>query len=306
MNTIKYFVKLILKPKAFFQHQSIKGKKIYHQLMKCFFFFEYNTRKKFLNNLSQSNLGEISKDLGYLKLDFANDNSLVKAKTRGQELIKEIDFKKLKETSEKKYLISTQVDILDPKNAALKEFAMNKNLVKLVGDYIGFTPVLENVMMWYSPNENNEGTSSQYYHLDAQDLNTMQVFLYLTDVDEQSGPLTLIKAKWSTEIINQLNYKKNSKFKRIDDEMVFSIAPQDAEVKLLGSAGSAFIADTDTCLHYGSRKGTKERYLIVFQYYTPFAFPLPYKWRTGLPFYKKALSKQNELTEIERFVLGVN
>lgn len=305
MNSFKYFLKFFLKPKAFFQHQSIKGKKLYHQIMKVIFFGEYSSRKKFLDNMGQSNLGVLSKELGYAKLNFS-DSSVVNAKNRGQELIKEIDFKKLKETSEKKYLIATQLDILDPKNTALREFAMNKDLVKLVGDYIGFTPVLENVMMWYSPNEKNEGTSSQYYHLDAQDLNTMQVFLYLTDVDEQSGPLTLIKARWSTEIINQLNYKKNSKFKRIDDEMVFSIAPQDAEVKLLGNAGSAFIADTDTCLHYGSREGTKERYLIVFQYYSPFAFPLPYKWRTGLPFYKKAIAKQKELTEIERFLLGVN
>ncbi len=306
MRTLKYFLKLFLKPKAFFQHQSIKGKKIYHKIMKVVFFAEYNSRKNFLANMSKSDLGILSKELGYSKLNFTNDSSLQKAKVRGQELITEIDFKKLKESSEKKYLISTQVDILDPKNAALKEFAMNKDLVKLVGEYIGFTPVLENVMMWYSPNENNEGTSSQYYHLDAQDLNTMQVFLYLTDVDEQSGPLTLIKAKWSIEIINQLNYKKNAKLKRIDDDLVFSIAPQDAEVKLLGNAGSVFIADTDTCLHYGSRKGTKERYLLVFQYYSPFAFPLPLDWRTGLPFYKKAMSKQKELTEIERYVLGVN
>lgn len=306
MFFVKSILKLIFKPKAFFQHQSIEGKKFYHRMMKCLFFNEYISRKNFLETLEQSNLGSIQKDTGFKQLNFSNEAVWLDAKSRGQELIKEIDFKKLQDQSEKKYLVAAQVDILDPKNAAIKKFAMNKNLVKTVGDYIGFTPVLENVMLWYSPNESNEGTSSQYYHLDAQDLNTIQVFFYLSDVDEQSGPLTLIKAVWSLKIIDKLNYKKNSKFKRIDDQDVFAIAPQDAEVKLVGEAGSVFIADTDTCLHYGSRKGVKPRYVMVFQYYTPFAFPLPYKWRLGLPFYKKALMKQNELNEVEKYVLGVN
>lgn len=303
---VKYFLKLFLKPKAFFQHQSIEGKEVYYKLMKVLNFVEYSKRRSALMELKNLEVKPLPEDKGFRRIDDIDQDLIGSAVKRGLDIAKEIDFNELQKKSSKNYLVNTRVDIFDDKNKAIKDFTFHPKIIKMVGDYLGMMPVVENVILLYSPNNNNEGNSSQLFHLDAQDRRTIQIFMYLSDVDESCGPLTVLDATWSEEVIRKTGYKKRGDFKRIEDRDVFKIAPASAVTPFLGNSGSALMVDTDRCLHYGSRKGTKPRYVLVIQYYTPFAFPLPFNWRKGLPYYQQALKNLTKLNRTEKFLLGVN
>lgn len=66
-------------------------------------------------------------------------------------------------------------------------------LLGLVESYLGCTPTLHSVAAWWSyPSEEPQCLNQQFFHRDNDDWRFLTVFLYLTDVDEQSGPHQLI------------------------------------------------------------------------------------------------------------------
>lgn len=189
------------------------------------------------------------------------------------------------------------------RDSAILRLALDPSLVRIVSDYLGTLPVVEDIYLWYSPNEANVDGSSQFHHLDGQDVRTLQLFVNLEDVSADQGPLTALSARASEEIARSISYRKNEVTKRVPDEVVAEHVRDDRDVHVLaGPRGSAWIVDTDRCFHFGSRAGSKPRHLLVLQYYTPFAFVLPRRWSTALPYAPEA--DRLASGELERRVLG--
>jgi hypothetical protein len=188
-------------------------------------------------------------------------------------------------------------------DSPIVRLATHPRLLKPLAQYLGVVPILQYVQLMYSPNDRKAENSAQAFHLDGQDVRSLQVFVYLDDVSEDNGPVTLVDADASERLANTLSYRKTPSTKRVDDETVRRIVGGANLHVMTGKAGSVCIFDGDRCFHFGSRKATKPRRILQYEYVSPFAFVLPRRWWEGLRYTHLGRS---DAPEWERSVLQRN
>jgi hypothetical protein len=167
-------------------------------------------------------------------------------------------------------------------DSAIVRLATDSRLLKPLAQYLGGVPILQYVQLMYSPNDRKAENSAQAFHLDGQDVRSLQIFVYLDDVTEDNGPVTVVNAAASERLARTLRYRKTPTTKRVDDETVKRIVGDGNLQVMTGKAGSVCIFDGDRCFHFGSRKATKPRRILQYEYVSPFAFVLPKRWWEGL------------------------
>ncbi|MFZ4404576.1 MAG: hypothetical protein ACOYOK_10790 [Pseudobdellovibrionaceae bacterium] len=83
------------------------------------------------------------------------------------------------------------------------QFAIQENILKIIGKYIGQTAFLEYVLLTLSLPSEGDFKSSQLWHFDRDETKMLKLFVYLTDVKETaSGPFTFIDKKNSQKVKN--------------------------------------------------------------------------------------------------------
>jgi hypothetical protein len=96
--------------------------------------------------------------------------------------------------SVKKYLVRKNAwgTTLDPADPWLR-LALDPKVLDLANTYLGMWSKLEYLDLWYTPpTDEGERQSSQRWHRDFNDRLLLKAFLYLSDVDEQAGPLEYV------------------------------------------------------------------------------------------------------------------
>tara|TARA_B110000483_G_C18162599_1_gene529900 strand:- start:244 stop:1182 length:939 start_codon:yes stop_codon:yes gene_type:complete len=307
LNKIKVFLK---KPGQYFRYKKKILRKLYFQISKYLHFKTYYSRiyqKNFLTYiLKKSDL--IDDKIGYKLInhsklkekEFNINQVLEKINTN----LKNLNLKKIKNTNDGIITLknSNDFNIQSPEF----KFATNKYLIEIVSRYLNCIPILTNLSLWYSPNDKIFENSSQEYHLDHEDYKQVKGFLFINDIDEQTGPLSIINILQSNEIQKSINYKMTKITKRVNDETIGDLIRKNINIKrnvITGKSGDLLLCDTSSCFHYGSRLGNKARYILAFQYITPFGFTVDWNWRNydKLPF--KDLECGNNL--LLKKVLGI-
>ena len=57
---------------------------------------------------------------------------------------------------------------------------------------MGNNVVLSNLQLWHSKNDDFVSGGSQDLHMDGEDTKQIKLFFYLSDVDKDAGPLSVI------------------------------------------------------------------------------------------------------------------
>jgi hypothetical protein len=198
-------------------------------------------------------------------------------------LVAATDIAGVRAAAKKPYLLTLlKTEEVSPDSAVFR-FVTNEQIVTSAARYLRCLPLLTYIAVWYSPNDSTEDDGSQKFHLDHEDLRQVKGFLFIEDVDESSGPFTLLDAAASTTVQRAVNYRMTASEKRLDDDVVFGIVDRQRAMSLTGPAGTVALTDTSQCFHYGSRAGRRPRVLLAFQYLTPFAFVMPWRWRAYAP-----------------------
>ena len=232
---------------------------------------------------------DLSKDKIEMKTGFADVkcdsiNNLVNQELTFEKLIiDECESPNEKKSSKKSYLIpKANLDSFDINHAVIK-LATNPIILSSIANYIGEAPILWNAQILLSPstlldrknrllnrfrNLKYRGgldkyQGSQLFHIDADHPHTVKLWVYLSNVTLDSGPLTFIPGRFSDQAIHKLG--KYSSNKHLDKNLQEYI---DNKEILTRNAGSVFLIDTGRCLHYGSRdiKSNKERFALVIYY----------------------------------------
>jgi len=202
------------------------------------------------------------KDNGYLVFKKIDNKKALIDKINPQ-------IKKIKITAKNNKYPLNILDIdRNNENKVIFDFGLTNQIKNIVMSYFQSPTVLQRVELWYSPNSNNVEYSSQMYHFDNQDDKSLLYIVPLTIVDKNSGPFTFLDANQSLEIIES-HFGKYAIMpsNRIDEKLIKSTSyDKIKEIQLVSSLGEAFIVDGDRCLHYGSRKATKSRSMLVFHY----------------------------------------
>jgi len=128
-------------------------------------------------------------------------------------------------------------------------------------------PILMRINVLYSPNDEVIEASSQFFHLDPEDVIMTKIFVFVEDVDAEAGPTTVLPADASAQVRHAIGYRKG----RVADDVVASIGGAENLVECTGPAGTLAFLDTCRCFHMGSRVASKPRYAIMIQYVTPYA-----------------------------------
>jgi hypothetical protein len=169
-----------------------------------------------------------------------------------------INNNKKKKTKYSRNLLS-QNEILE--HIPTLEFALSEDLLLIVGEYLGSAPSFHSVSLWWGKTGAIDA-GSPFFHLDSLDTSCVRMYLYLSDVNEDSGPFCVIPKKETLDFTNKTGYLGNS----LADENVFKEISPASLKKLTGDSGSIFAIDATNSLHYGSRCSKSDRVVMVISY----------------------------------------
>jgi hypothetical protein len=94
-----------------------------------------------------------------------------------------------KEFVVRKYAYGVKLGLDDP----WLRFGTNPRVLDLANAYLGLWSKLEYVDLWYTPpTPEDERKSSQRWHRDFNDRHLLKAFIYLVDVDDETGPFEYV------------------------------------------------------------------------------------------------------------------
>lgn len=141
----------------------------------------------------------------------------------------------------------------------IMDIANDKNLLALAQEYLRCKPTITNINVWWSFAGRAAPVEAQNYHRDKDDVKFLKFFVYLTNVDELSGPHVYVKKSK-----NHANFRgpKETRYTDSEVEQTFS---QDDIVYITGNAGDAFIEDTFG-IHKGYLPKQNDRLVLQVEY----------------------------------------
>ncbi|MBW2315405.1 MAG: hypothetical protein JRH10_14575 [Deltaproteobacteria bacterium] len=141
------------------------------------------------------------------------------------------------------------------------KFITGPELVYFAARYLGEAPVLSGARLWWTP-PNETAILSQQYHRDEEDHSQVKFLLVIEAVTTENGPFTLIPAEATQRVMAHADQG----YGRFSDEEVAAGLDGEAPLVLTGHPGALFAVDTARCLHFGSRRATRDRLMLMAQY----------------------------------------
>ena len=149
---------------------------------------------------------------------------------------------------------------------------ISDRVLDVVNSYFGMWSKLTYVDLWYTPpaQEGVKRVSSQRWHRDYNDDRLVKIFIYLDDVDENTGPLDYVPAstlggqyanEWPWRPVSNDLYPPQDEFEQR--------IPKSAQVSLTGPAGSMAFCNTSGFHRGGYVTGSRPRVMAVYNYSSP-------------------------------------
>jgi len=222
-----------------------------------------NKKSFFIKNENkEEHIKNLSKD-GYTILDFKLSSEIVESIVKYSEEIKCYDDYNdpTKPINIKNIPIETHVanyrrdQLVQFKK--IMDIANDQSILQVVQEFLGAKPTISNLNMWWSFGGRKQAEHAQLFHRDMDDWRFCKLFIYLTDVNEKSGPHIYVKYSSTSA--------KLRKIKRYSDSEVEGTFGQQNVKTFIAPKGTAFIVDT-----YGFHKGLlperENRLLLQIQY----------------------------------------
>ena len=136
----------------------------------------------------------------------------------------------------------------------LLAIANNPVILSAVGSALGAKPTISSMSLWWSIAHGEQAKEAELFHRDIDDFRFIKLFVYLTDVDNDSGPHAFVKG---THKIDKL-----TDVRRLTDEEVAREFGAERILSFSGPAGTAFLENT-----YGIHRGVppKSKNRLLFQ-----------------------------------------
>jgi hypothetical protein len=235
---------------------------------------EFRKRQRAMDNLTDSS-GEISPERGYLQMDMADRNFVGDCIGYAKDILE----KRIAAESSsvgKPFLWTFSLSLDEIIGSPVEAFITNPEILLPVAKYLGGIPIVGDVAVWHSPNDNFAGRS-QNFHFDSEDLRQVKCFVLLDDVDTDTGPFTLIGADDSRKVFAEIEARTGTgkRNQKVDDEVVAQIVDERDVHPMVGHRGTVAMVDTTNCLHFGSRPGQRPRNVMMIQFLSPASAELP-------------------------------
>jgi hypothetical protein len=139
----------------------------------------------------------------------------------------------------------------------IMDIANDPSVLQIAQEFLGAKPTISNVNMWWSFGGKKQAEHAQLFHRDMDDWKFCKLFVYLTDVNEKSGPHIYVKGSSASP--------KLRKIRRYTDAEVENAFGKENVKTFTALKGTSFLVDT-----YGFHKGllpeSENRLLLQIQY----------------------------------------
>jgi ectoine hydroxylase-related dioxygenase (phytanoyl-CoA dioxygenase family) len=169
-----------------------------------------------------------------------------------------------KEFVVRKYAYDVQLGLDDP----WLRLGLNKRLLDIANTYLGMWTKLEYIDVWYTPPaDESERKSSQRWHRDFNDRHLLKAFLYLVDVDEETGPFEYVpRSAPGSELDHLWPWRPLGDNYPPDDELAAQI--EGKSVSFVAPKGTVIFCNTSG-FHRGGFASGKPRALATVTYSSP-------------------------------------
>ena len=266
---------------------------------------QYGLRKRLADQFRSSQYTKIPQDLGFVRARFI-DMSVV------EEVIRDAE-QKVKYPNNQETLLGNydplHYDCLDQTSLNLDSpyvrFCLQDEIIGIVSRYLREIPILTHIGVWNSSPKyfvEHEYSETQFFHCDGDAGTQIKIFICVSNVTEESGPLCLLDARQSKTARRRLRYRYHSSDYRVTDDEMGSVLPNYNIFQCIGDRGTIFFADTSKCFHYGARIADRERSrVLVWFNFIPISQTLVPKKRKSYPFHSLV---DSNLSETQQLVLG--
>jgi phytanoyl-CoA dioxygenase PhyH len=168
-------------------------------------------------------------------------------------------------------LLGKDVPTLEADDPWLR-LGISDRMLDVVNSYFGLWSKLTYVDLWYTPpaQPGVDRVSSQRWHRDYNDARLVKVFVYLTDVEEDTGPLEFVMGStpngeygnlWPWRPVSNDLYPPQDEFERR--------IPRSAHITLTAPEGSMIFCNTSGFHRGGYATGNRPRVMAVYNYSSP-------------------------------------
>jgi hypothetical protein len=166
----------------------------------------------------------------------------------------------------RKYDVDGVVALDDP----WLSICLSRRMVDVATAYLELWPKLEYVDLWYSlpVGSSSERRASQLWHRDFDDLHLLKAFLYLTDVDAETGPFEYVPGSQPGGRHAGFHPWAPMGFGRVSEEALGEEVSAD-EVRTFTAPKGTIIFCNTSGLHRGGFAETKPRVLSTVTYCSP-------------------------------------
>ena len=169
-----------------------------------------------------------------------------------------------KEFVVRKYAYDVELGLDDP----WLRLGLNKSLLDIANTYLGMWTKLEYIDVWYTPPaDESERKSSQRWHRDFNDRHLLKAFLYLVDVDQETGPFEYVpRSAPGSELDHLWPWRPLGDNYPPDDELAAKI--EGKSVSFVAPKGTVIFCNTSG-FHRGGFASGKPRALATVTYSSP-------------------------------------
>jgi hypothetical protein len=149
--------------------------------------------------------------------------------------------------------------------AHTQRLVSDPGLLAFLQDYFGRTPLLDTVNMWWSIAADRPPSAeiAQMYHYDLDRVRWLKLFVYLTDVNPDTGPHVFIEGSHRPE--GQVSEILSRGYVRIPDQDAEASYGADRVKEICGPAGTMLIVDTKG-MHKGKAPTRGNRLIFELQF----------------------------------------
>ncbi len=184
--------------------------------------------------------------------------------------------KSINETnSEKKKFKEDITNKIDDKTKnEIYNFCLSKKTISIISSYLKVLPILNNISIYINvPKDIEDIRGSMNWHRDDFGYRSMDIFIPITDINEDNGPFFCVREKeklgrfinYSNEIKNPI---KGNRGKIIDKNFRFDSFDQNKVLKFDGKRGKALFIDSFNCYHKGGHCLKNYRIMLRITYST--------------------------------------
>lgn len=155
------------------------------------------------------------------------------------------------------------IDLNSKTSSKIKDFLISHEIISIVKAYLNTKTISINASFFISnpvrTSNVEKYSNAQYFHWDNDFTKFLKLYVYLTDVDDFSGPHVFIQGTHKSKVY------RHKLCRLYSDENIYENYPSEKIIKFIGNQGSAFFVDSYG-IHKGEAPKNKSRILLNFHF----------------------------------------